>query len=79
LTIWSPESDGASESHLGQQKQPAVPAAYVVKNPRVKQLWRWYEMAKKMDALRRYERRAFSRFQRIIRAYNATPGTKPNV
>src|SRR5271169_158317 len=32
-----------SESHLGQQKQPAVPAAYL-KNPRFKPLWRWYKM-----------------------------------
>jgi hypothetical protein len=31
LTIWSPESDGVSESHLGQPKQPAVPAAYLTK------------------------------------------------
>src|SRR4029453_9980488 len=31
LTIWSPESDGASESHLGQQKQPAVPPACLAK------------------------------------------------
>src|SRR5262245_53723792 len=31
LTIWSPESDGASEPHLGQEKQPAVHAAYLVK------------------------------------------------
>src|SRR5262245_19322925 len=44
LTIWSPESDGASESHLGQEKQPAVPAAYLVKDPRFKPLWRWYEL-----------------------------------
>jgi transposase len=44
LTIWSPESDGASESHLGQQKQPAVYAAHLAKNPRFKTLWRWYKM-----------------------------------
>jgi hypothetical protein len=42
LTIWSPESDGASESHLGQEKQSAIPAAYLVKDPRFKPLWRWY-------------------------------------
>jgi hypothetical protein len=42
LTIWSPESDGASESRLGQQKQPAVPANHLAKNPRFKTLWRWY-------------------------------------
>src|SRR5262245_34855289 len=44
LTIWSSESDGASESRLGQEKQPAVPAAYLVKDPRFKPLWRWYQI-----------------------------------
>src|SRR6202011_2276519 len=34
-----------SESHLGQQKQPAVPAAYL-KNPRFKPLWRWYKLVR---------------------------------
>src|SRR5262245_39705995 len=48
LTIWSSESDGASESRLGQEKQPAVPAAYLVKDPRFKPLWRWYEMMRVM-------------------------------
>jgi hypothetical protein len=34
------------------------------------------EMAQKMNALHRYERRAFSRFQRLLRAYNAiTPSS----
>jgi hypothetical protein len=32
LTIWLSESDGPSESHLGQQKQPALPAAHLAKN-----------------------------------------------
>src|SRR5262245_29496678 len=44
LTIWSPESDGASESHLGQEKQPAVSADYLAKNPRFKPLWRSYQI-----------------------------------
>jgi hypothetical protein len=31
LTIWHPESDGASESHLAEEKQQAVLAAYLAK------------------------------------------------
>jgi hypothetical protein len=33
LTIWLSESDGPSESHLRQQKQPAFPVAYLAKTP----------------------------------------------
>src|SRR5262245_602480 len=51
LTIWSPESDGASEPHPGQEKQPAVPAAYLVKDPRFKPLWRWYKHLALIDPL----------------------------
>src|SRR5262245_9463362 len=47
LPISYPESDRASESHLGQEKQPAVPAAYLVKDPRFKPLWRWYKLPRK--------------------------------
>src|SRR5262245_42958213 len=78
LTIWSSESDGASESRLGQEKQPAVPAAYLVKDPRFKPLWRWYQSgppSKRWDDGGVGYRRRHDTAEKTHRAAPATSGS----